>query len=116
VTACAHRFLRHHASRPPLAKIRPGRPAPKTGPGTPTDVTVIGGFVQLGSNTNYGPVTLIEYGVPDTDGIVKVAVSPGVGIKFDLRSAADNTCPACKNGTGDRNRIGVSNGSETEES
>src|SRR5258708_4962547 len=24
----------HHARRPPLAKIRPGRPAPTTGPGT----------------------------------------------------------------------------------
>jgi hypothetical protein len=32
-------FLRHHASRPPLAKIRPGRPAPKAGAGIPT-VTV----------------------------------------------------------------------------
>jgi hypothetical protein len=28
------RFLRHQASRPPLAKIRPGRPAPAMGPGT----------------------------------------------------------------------------------
>jgi hypothetical protein len=34
VTALALRFLRHHASRPPLAKIRPGSPAPATGPGT----------------------------------------------------------------------------------
>jgi hypothetical protein len=25
---------RHHARRPPLAKIRPGRPAPAMGPGT----------------------------------------------------------------------------------
>src|SRR5262249_28997671 len=32
--ASAFRFLRHQASRPPLAKIRPGRPAPAMGPGT----------------------------------------------------------------------------------
>jgi hypothetical protein len=34
VIACAFRFLRHHASRPPLAKIRPGSPLPTMGPGT----------------------------------------------------------------------------------
>ena len=41
MTACARRFLRHHASTPPPAKIKPGRPAPKAGAGTPTDLTVI---------------------------------------------------------------------------
>ena len=33
------RRRRHQPRRPPLAKIRPGRPAPAMGPGTPTDVT-----------------------------------------------------------------------------
>jgi hypothetical protein len=35
-TADAFRFLRHQPSSPPPAKIRPGRPAPMTGPGTAT--------------------------------------------------------------------------------
>ena len=44
-------------------------------------------------------------------------LSGDIGIEFDFRSA-DNTCPACKNGSGEiyRNRTGVSKGSETEES
>jgi hypothetical protein len=32
--ACAFRFPRHHASRPPPANKMPGRPAPTMGPGT----------------------------------------------------------------------------------
>jgi len=36
VAACAFRFLRHHAGKPPLAAIRPGMPVPTTGPGTGT--------------------------------------------------------------------------------
>jgi hypothetical protein len=30
----AFRLRRHHASRPPLAKMRPGKPLPTIGPGT----------------------------------------------------------------------------------
>ena len=32
---------RHQPSRPPPAKIRPGRPAPTMGPGTPTSLTTM---------------------------------------------------------------------------
>jgi hypothetical protein len=37
-TACVHRFLRHQTSRPPVAKSKPGKPAPTTGPGTDANV------------------------------------------------------------------------------
>jgi hypothetical protein len=37
-TVRADRFLRHQASRPPPAKISPGRPAPAMGPGTAIEV------------------------------------------------------------------------------
>src|SRR5262249_44606859 len=37
---CVFRFLRHHARRPPHAKIRPGNPAPAIGPGTEASFTV----------------------------------------------------------------------------
>src|SRR5882724_472464 len=36
------RLFRSHASSPPVAKIKPGRPAPAIGPGTPTVVSKVG--------------------------------------------------------------------------
>jgi hypothetical protein len=41
VSRAHDRRRRHQPSRPPLAKIRPGRPAPAMGPGTATGVTEV---------------------------------------------------------------------------
>src|SRR5215467_13027245 len=46
-TACVFLFLRHHASRPLPAKIKPGRPEPTMGAGTPTKVTVDGSAEEI---------------------------------------------------------------------
>src|SRR5262249_24277630 len=50
------RRRRHQPRRPPLAKIRPGSPAPAMGAGTPTD-GVIGGSIGLGAGgAGDGPI------------------------------------------------------------
>ena len=37
-SAASFRFLRHHARRPPVARIKPGNPAPTAGEGTAAGV------------------------------------------------------------------------------
>ena len=51
------RRRRHQARRPPLAKIRPGSPAPTMGPGTLTERTAVPENAEFGGGIPVLPFT-----------------------------------------------------------
>jgi hypothetical protein len=70
VVQAAFRRRRHHARRPPFAKIKAGNPAPKTGPGT-VDVGGVGG-----GRVGRLPQKKAEWSVSVDAGCVKLVYRP----------------------------------------
>jgi hypothetical protein len=53
-------FLRHQIRKPPLAKIRPGRPAPMVGPGTATGLLPIPGLTTILKSEGSGTLPSVK--------------------------------------------------------